>query len=152
MALLLVIVIIAALAWRYTHPSQYSEEGFTIILTKDGSRVLSGADIQQYNTTSYELTLTEECAQRMKSLKEPLMGGFVIMIDGEEDLRGVFVPPVVSRSYPSTEVVILYPSIESDYTTMKIQMGYPWDQPVEVDSRRNSKMIQHFDVTGRLTQ
>lgn len=152
LALFLITVIIAALAWRYTHPPQYSEEGFSIILTKDSSRVLSDADIQQYNAASHELTLTEECAERMKSLREPLMGAFVIMVDGEEDLRGVFVPPVVSRSYPSTEVVILYPSMDSDYRIMKIQMGYPWDQPEEVDPRRSSKMIQHFDITGRLSQ
>ncbi|MFH2112709.1 MAG: hypothetical protein ABIJ47_15790 [Candidatus Bathyarchaeota archaeon] len=151
-AILLVTVIIVSVAWRYTHPPQYSEEGFSIILTKDGSRVLSDADIQRYNTASHELTLTEECADRMKRMREPLMGDFVIIVDGEEDLRGVFVPPVVSRSYPSTEVVILYPSFDSDYRTMKIQMGYPWDQPTEVDPRRNSKMIQHFDKTGRLTR
>jgi hypothetical protein len=149
-ALLLVTVIIMALAWRYTHPLQYNEEGFSIILTKDSSQVLSDADIQRYNATSYELILTEECAERLRSLREPLMGAFVIIVDGEEDLRGVFVPPVVSRSYPSTEVVILYPSMDSDYRIMKIQMGYPWDQPEEVDPRRSSKMIQHFDMSVRL--
>lgn len=151
-ALLLITVIIVSVAWRYTHPPQYYEEGFTIILTKDGSKALSDADIQGYNAVSHELTLTEECADRMKRMRETLMGDFVIIVDGEEDLRGIFVPPVVSRSYPSTEVVILYPSFDSDFRTMKIQMGYPWDQPTEVDPRRNSKMIQHFDKTGRLTR
>jgi len=151
-AILLATVIIVSVAWRYMHPPGYYEEGFTIILTKDGSKLLSDADIQRYNAASHELTLTEECADRMKRMREPLMGDFVIIVDGEEDLRGVFVPPVVSRSYPSTEVVILYPSFDSDYRTMKIQMGYPWDQPTEVDPRRSSKMIQHFDKTGRLTR
>jgi len=47
-------------------------------------------------------------------MREPIMGDFVIVVDGEEDLRGVFVPPVVSRSYPSTVVVIQYPSLDSD--------------------------------------
>jgi len=151
-AILLATVIIVSVAWRYMHPPGYYEEGFTIILTKDGSKLLSDADIQRYNAASHELTLTEDCADRMKRMREPLMGDFVIIVDGEEDLRGVFVPPVVSRSYPSTEVVILYPSFDSDYRTMKIQMGYPWDQPTEVDPRRSSKMIQHFDKTGRLTR
>ena len=151
-AILLITVIIASVAWRYMHPPGISEEGFSIILTKDGSKPLSDADIQQYNATSHELTLTDECADRMKTMREPLTGNFVIIVDGEEDLRGVFVPPVVSRSYPSTEAVILYPSVDSDYRIMKIQMGYPWDQPTEVDPRRNSKMIQHFDKTGRLTR
>ena len=80
------------------------------------------------------------------------MGDFVIIIDGEEDLHGVFVPPIVSRSYPSTIVVIVYPSFMSDYKTMKIQMGYPWDQPTDHDSRQNSKIIQHFEKTCKLTR
>jgi len=48
--------------------------------------------------------------------------------------------------------VIVYPSFMSDYKTMKIQMGYPWDQPTDHDPRQNSKMIQYFDITGRLTR
>jgi hypothetical protein len=151
-AILLVTVIIVSVAWNYMHSPRYTEEGFSIILTKDESRLLSDSDIQLYDAASHELTLTDECADRMKKMREPLMGGFVIIVDGEEDLRGVFVPPMVSRSYPSTIVVIVYPSFMSDYKTMKIQMGYPWDQPTDHDPRQNSKIIQHFEKTGKLTR
>ena len=151
-AILLVTVIIGSVAWNYTHPHSNPLDGFSITLTKDGSRLLSDADIQNYNATSHELTLTDECADRMKKMREPLIGGFSIIIDGEEDLRGVFVPPTVSRSYPSSEIVIVYPSFESDYKIMRVQMGYPWDQPTDQDPRQNSKMIAHFDETGRLTR
>ena len=151
-AILLVTVIIVSVACNYMHSPRYNEEGFSIILTKDESRLLSDSDIQRYNATSHELTLTNECADRMKKMREPLMGDFVIIIDGEEDLHGVFVPPIVSRSYPSTIVVIVYPSFMSDYKTMKIQMGYPWDQPTDHDSRQNSKIIQHFEKTCKLTR
>lgn len=150
-AVFLVAIIIGSSAWRYTHPAQLSEEGFSIVLTEDGSKVLSDADIRSYNASSHELILTDECTDRMKKNKL-LTGDFVIVIDGEEDLRGVFVPPVVSRSYPSTTVVILYPTLMADYKTMKIQMGYPWDQPTSYDPRQNSRMIQHFDETGKLTR
>lgn len=149
-ALFLIIVIIASVTWKYMHPSQYSEDGFSIILTEDNSEVLSDADIQSYNASSHELTLTDECADRMKNMRKPLKGDFVIIVDGEEDLRGVFVPPVVSRSYPSSDVVIVYPSLESYYKAMKIQMGYPWDQPSGYDPRHSSKMIQYFDAIGKL--
>lgn len=81
-----------------------------------------------------------------------LTGDFIITIDGEEVLRGIFVPPVVSRSYPSTEVVIVYPSFQSDYHTMKIQMGYPWDEPTEYDPRNDNMMMQYFDLLNKLTQ
>jgi hypothetical protein len=149
-ALFLVIVIVASVTWKYTHPPRYSEDGFNIILTKDSSKVLSGADIRSYNASSHELTLTDECADRMKNMREPLIGDFVIIVDGEEDLHGVFVPPIISRSYPSSEVVIVYPSFESDFKTMKIQMGYPWDQPTGYDPRQSSKIIQYFETIGKL--
>ena len=149
-ALLLVMIIIASVTWKYTHPPQYSEDGFSIILTKDGSKVLSDTDIQSYNASGHELILTNESADRMKNMRELLIGDFAIIIDGEEDLHGVFVPPIISRSYPSSEVVIVYPSFESDFKTMKIQMGYPWNQPSGYDPRQSSKIIQHFESIGKL--
>jgi hypothetical protein len=149
--ILVATVIIVSAAWYIIHLPRYSREGFGVILTKDDTKLLSDTDIQRYNATCHELTLTDECADRMKK-RELLMGDFVIIIDGEEDLRGVFVPPIVSRTYPSTQVVIVYPSFDSDYKTMKIQMGYPWNQPTDHDPRQNSKMFQHFDKTGRLTR
>jgi len=151
-AIFLAAVIIAAVAWRYTHPPLRPDEGFSVILTGDGTRLLSDADIQRYDAASHELTLTDECADRLKRMRGPVMGDFVIMVEGEEDLRGVFVPPVVSRSYPSTVVVILYPSLDSDYGVMKIQMGYPWDQPSGYDPRQSSRMIEYFEGTGRLAR
>jgi hypothetical protein len=150
--ILLATVIIVSIARRYVYPPKYSDAGFNIILTKDSSKLLSDTDIQSYNTSSHKLTLTEECVDRMKKMKEPLTGDFIITINGEEDLHGIFVPPMVSRSYPSTEVVIIYPSFLSDYKTMKIQMGYPRDQPTDNDPRHDSKMIQYFDLTGKLTR
>ena len=150
--ILLATVIIVSVVWNYVYPPRYFEGGFGIILTKDGSKLLSDADIQCYDSVSHELTLTDECANRMKKMREPLIGDFIIIIDGKEDLRGIFVPPIVSRSHPSTEVVIVYPSFMSDYKIMKIQMGYPWDQPTDHDPRQYSKMMQYFDITGRLTR
>jgi hypothetical protein len=55
-----------------------------------------------------------------------------------------------ARAYPSTIVVIVYPSFDSDYKTMKIQMGYPWDQPTSIDPIQTSKMVQYFKKTSKL--
>jgi hypothetical protein len=150
--ILLTTVIIISILRIYVFPPQNSAARFSIILTKDDTKILSGDDIDSYNMSSHELILTEECADRLRKMKEPLTGDFIITIDGEEVLRGIFVPPVVSRSYPSTEVVIVYPSFQSDYQTMKIQMGYPWDEPTEYDPRNNNMMMQYFDLLGKLTQ
>ena len=150
--ILLATVIIVSLVRNYVYSPRRSTSGFSIILTNDDSKILSDKDVQSYDVSSFKLILTEECANRMKKMKEPLTGDFIITINGEEDLHGIFVPPVVSRSYPSTEVVIIYPSLPSDYNTMKIQMGYPWDQSTENDPRRDSKMNQYFEENGKLTR
>ncbi|MCJ7732528.1 hypothetical protein MUP51_09450 [Candidatus Bathyarchaeota archaeon] len=151
-AIFLATIVIGSAAWNYTHQPQYPLEGFIIILTKDDSRLLTEADIKSYNATSYTLTLTTECADKMRTMRDPLIGDFSIIVDGEEDLHEIFVPSFISRSYPSSEVVIVYPSFDSDYMIMKIQMGYPWDQPSGYDPRQYSKMIQHFDKNGKLTR
>ena len=57
-------------------------------------------------------------------------------------MRGLFVPPITSRSYPSSQVVIMYPTFEMNYRVMKIQMGYPWDQPVSLDPRDNPRIAE----------
>lgn len=150
LAILLGVVVPLVVVFYVSYQTQLSNNGFGIYLTKNYLKVVTDADVQYYNLTSHDLILTNECAETMKKMKEPLIGDFVIMINGEEDLRGVFVPPIVSRSYPSTDVVILYPTFEMNYKTMKIQMGYPWDQPTGQDPRGNSKIIPYFEVTGRL--
>jgi hypothetical protein len=150
--ILLIAVIIISLLRTYIYPPQHGSAGFSIILVKDRTKIISDNDIVSYKISSHEFTLNKECTDRLKKMKEPLTGDFVITIDGEEVLRGIFVPPVVSRSYPSTEVVIVYPSLQSDYRIMKIQMGYPWDEPGEYDPRNDTRMTQYFDQLDKLTR
>jgi hypothetical protein len=145
-----VIIPLCTVLFIANNQHQLPANEFRIVLTKTQLNVVTDADVRYYNATSHELSLTKECANTLKAMKEPLVGDFMIIIDGEEDLHGIFVPPITSRSYPSTEVVITYPNFESNYETMKIQMGYPWDQPIGQDPRANSKILQHFEETGRL--
>lgn len=149
--ILIVIAISISVIWNYRELFQYSVHGFSVVLTDEGSMLLSDMDIESYNATSHELTLTDKCANRLK-MGESLIGDFKIIIEGKEDITGIFVPPFVSRSYPSTIVVIVYPPFDSDYKTMKIQMGYPWDQPTGIDPKQTSKMVQYFNETSKLIQ
>ena len=123
---------------------------FGIVLTRDGTTVVNDADIANYNATSHMLTLTSDSAERIRGMKPYLVGPFTISVNGEEALSGIFVPPITSRSYPSTQIVITYPTFDSNYRVMKIQMGYPWDEPVTPDPRDNPRITQYFGVTGRL--
>ncbi|OGD55743.1 hypothetical protein A3K78_07215 [Candidatus Bathyarchaeota archaeon RBG_13_52_12] len=135
----------------YQSPTHTGE--FAIILTLDKTKVVSDSDIQYYNVTSHEFTLTSECAERLRPMGWRLAGNFTIVVNGGVELRGIFVPPITSRSYPSSQVVIMYPSFELNsmsYRVMKIQMGYPWDQPVAIDPRDNPRIAEYFDGSGKL--
>jgi hypothetical protein len=126
---------------------------FTITLTQNNTKVLSDSDIRYYNVTSHEFTLTSECAERLKPMGWRLSGNFTIGVNGEAELRGIFVPPITSRSYPPSQVVIMYPTFELNslnYNVMKIQMGYPWDQPIVPDPRDNPMITQYFEKSGKL--
>jgi len=126
--------------------------GFGVVLTHDYTVVVTDADVEYYNITSHELTLTSECAERLKGMKGYLEGNFTIVVNGEEELSGIFVPPIISRSYPSSQVVIVYPAFDMSYGVMRIQMGYPWGEPVGQDPRDNPKIAQYFKGTGRLAR
>jgi hypothetical protein len=122
--------------------------GFSIMLTQDASTVLSDADIVSYSASAHELRLTPECEARLEKGRY-LAGPFTVVINGETVLSGTFVPPFVSRSYPSSEVVIMSPSFDLDYGVMKIQLGYPWAEPgaPELD---DGKIVAYFASAGRL--
>jgi hypothetical protein len=147
--------IVAALSlWLiiiYQSPTHTGE--FAIILTLNNNKLVSDSDIRYYNVTSHEFTLTSECAERLKPMGWRLSGNFTIGVNGEVELRGIFVPPITSRSYPSSQVVIMYPTFELNslnYSVMKIQMGYPWDQPMALDPRDNPRIAEYFERSGKL--
>ena len=148
-----ILVAVAALSLWFVmmNQSRFKSGEFSIYLTKDNLKVVSDSDIQYYNASSHELTLTSECAERLKAMGWQLSGNFTMVVNGEEVLSGLFVPPIVSRSYPSSQVVMLYPTFESvNYRVMRIQMGYPWDQPSDPDPRENPRIIDYFEGSGKL--
>jgi hypothetical protein len=145
--LLLGLVII--LVWRYQSQQSVDNE-FSIVLTEGNEVLLTDDDILHYNSTSYTLILSTKAVNRLKNRDQPIFGDFTIIIKGESDLQGVFVPSIVSRTYPSTTIVIVYPSIESEYSLMRLQMGYPWDQPSDHDPRKGTKMTQYFKENGKI--
>jgi hypothetical protein len=147
------LVVLATLSMWFVmvNQSRFTSGEFGIYLTEDSLKVVSDSDIRYYNASSHELTLTSECAERLKAMGWQLSGDFTMVVDGEVALSGVFVPPIVSRSYPSSQVVMLYPTFESiNYRVMRMQMGYPWDQPSGPDPRENPRIIDYFEGSGKL--
>jgi hypothetical protein len=147
------LVVLATLSMWFVmvNQSRFTSGEFGIYLTEDSLKVVSDSDIRYYNASSHELTLMSECAERLKAMGWQLSGDFTMVVDGEVALSGVFVPPIVSRSYPSSQVVMLYPTFESiNYRVMRMQMGYPWDQPSGPDPRENPRIIDYFEGSGKL--
>ena len=132
----------------YQSPTHTGE--FAIIITLNNTKVVSDSDIRYYNVTSHEFALTSECAERLKTMGWRLSGNFTIVVNGGVELRGLFVPPITSRSYPSSQVVMLYPTFELNYRVMKIQMGYPWDQPISLNPCDNPRIAEYFERSGKL--
>ncbi len=139
---------VAALALWLAVLNQAPSFGGFGILARDSSVVVSDADVVSYSASGHEMALTAECAARLEKGRY-LEGPFSIVVDGDVAFTGTFVPPVISRSYPSSEVVITYPSFDLDYGVMKIQMGYPWAMPGTPDVD-DSALVKHFAAAGRL--
>ncbi len=130
--------------------SPFTVGALGIVLTRDGTTVVKDADIASYNATSHILIMTSDSAERISLMKAYIEGPFTIFLSGEEVLSGIFVPPITSRSYPSSQVVITYPTFDSNNRVMRIQMGYPWGEPVSPDPRDDPRITQYFEATGKL--
>ncbi len=146
--------LVAALSLWVVFSFQYPfvAGGFEIVSTQDDTIVVQDGDIAGYNVARHEFILSVEGVERIMKVKGYLEGPFTIIVGGEEVLKGIFVPPTISRSYPSSQIVITYPTFDSNYGVMKIQMGYPWDEPVNPDPRDDPRIAQYFESTGRLIE
>jgi hypothetical protein len=144
--------LVAALALWVVFSLQFpfNVGGFGIVSARDGVIVVNDGDIASYNAANHEFMLTADGAERIMKAEMYLEGPFTIIVGGEEVFNGLFVPPIISRSYPSNQIVITYPSFDSNYNVMKMQMGYPWDEPVSPDPRDDPRIARYFDATGRL--
>jgi len=132
--------------------SQFFSGEFGIYLAKNNTKVVSDSDIQHFNASSHEFTLASECAERLKTMGWRLAGDFTIVVKWGSGVKWSICASDNIHSYPSSQVVIMYPNFEMNYMVMKIQMGYPWDQPVAPDPRDNPRIVEYFERSGRLIQ
>jgi hypothetical protein len=122
---------------------------FCLYKLENNQLIISDVDIISYNKTSHEIRLTIEAVKKIEEIQTDLYGQFVIKINGNEVYKGTFVPPYVSRSYDSTEIIIV-PIIEDNI--IRIQMGYPATEVSGEDPRNNVSLFEHFDKTNKLTK
>jgi hypothetical protein len=155
--LLIVLVLIVGLWVFRDYMVQPSESGFRIVSLKDGTVLISDADILSYNWTSQEIALTDAASQRLTKTASSLYdftGGFAIRINGQEVYQGVFraaymsaipAPPKISIMFPS----VLFPSESQNNHAMR--MFYPGFQPPSDEPEKNLKLSQYFEGVNKLT-
>lgn len=125
-----------------------SEKGFGIFLAEDDIRVISDRDIVSYNRSSHEIRLTEVGAEKIRALKVPVYGRpFVTKVNEEEIYNGSFWTPISSMSYSGPVIQTIIRN-----NTIKIEMGYPTSQFEGKDPRNDPRILDYFQIVGKLVQ
>jgi hypothetical protein len=147
--LVLITICIAFASWWFLYSQPLKKNGFGIYLLENNSLIISDENIISYNKTSHEIRLTQEQIGKIEETQASLYGRFVVRINENEIYRGIFVPPYISRSFPSSEIVII-PIVQNE--NLKIQMGYPAEEFSDEDPRNNVKIFEYFEKTKRLIE
>ncbi len=110
--------------------------------------VLSMDDIIAYDAETHVIELEPTVAERWDGLE--LTGRFFVVMVGKELIyAGAFMAAYFSRTYDG--VVILWPSMEGSPNTIKIQLGYPWeDFFTGEDPRADPRIMEALHQAGKL--
>jgi hypothetical protein len=110
--------------------------------------LLTADDILAYEAKTHLVSLTAAASQRLTDLN--VVGNlFVVTVGRERIYYGGFMAAYMSRSYDG--VVILWPSMGLDESTLQIELGYPGpDFFVGVDPRSDSRIMDALERVGKL--
>jgi len=133
---------------RLTIHTEPKTQGFGIFLKENDQLVISQNHIIVYNSSSYEIILTDEGTKRIEnqSLSVPTDGTpIVLRINNNDIYHGWFWSPTSSLS--SSEVIIQTLVIDK---TIQIALGYPQSHFQGEDPRNNSTLLNYFKSIGKL--
>jgi len=121
-------------------------------LTPQEDPLISGIDIQSYDSTTHTIELTPtayQSIQELYSLPVRVDGlPFVVYATGEPIYAGAFWTPLSSLSYEG--IVILQP-MDPDSTSIRIDLGYPGqDFYLGDDPRDDPRIIETLKANGKL--
>ena len=146
------------------HSSEATGSGFAIYLPEgdlpldestelsrlelSGKPILSIADVISYAAETHAIELTPSAAERLSQLKLPGKL-FIVTVDRQPVYHGAFIAAYMSRSYDG--VVILWPSMDGDGRTIRIQLGYPGpDFFAGEDPRSDPRIMESINQAGKL--
>lgn len=158
--ILLVVIVAVSAALIYEtgllSSSPKDKTGFTMVYLSDNYTLLSDSDVLSFNSTSQEILLTDEAAQRLQQTGHSVYNftnTVSIRINGEEINQGIFRSAAMSAVPQPPIVAILYPSITFPEGTEKdnvMRLFYPSFTPPDSMQGMNTKLADFFKDTNRL--
>jgi hypothetical protein len=102
--------------------------------------ILSADDIVAYSSATHEIRLRPSAVERLARLGLPGRS-FVVAVGREPVYEGEFMAAWMSRS--SEAIVILWPPVNGDEGTIRMQLGYPGpDFFIGEDPRSDARILE----------
>ena len=149
LVILAIAVVVVAAIFYFTSQLSGSMERFGIYLLKNNELVISDEEIVWYDKNSYEIKLTDEGIEKIRTLKVGSYGEpFVVKIGNQEIYDGSFWTPI--SSVPCHGIVI-ETLVNTTDNTIKLEKGYPSSDFFEgIDPRNDPRILDHFQKLGKL--
>jgi hypothetical protein len=110
--------------------------------------LISLSDIYSYSSEAHEIELTTAAADRIQQIN--LSGkAFVVCVDHQPVYSGAFMSAYFSRTFDG--VVIMWPLVNNNGKTIRIDLGYPGEKYFTgEDQRSDPKILECLDQHNKL--
>ena len=110
--------------------------------------LISSSDIYSYSSETHEIELTTSAAARIQQIN--LSGkAFVVCVDHHPVYSGAFMSVYFSRTFDG--VVIMWPLVNNNGKTIRIELGYPGKEFfMGEDPRSDPKILGCLDQHNKL--
>jgi hypothetical protein len=100
--------------------------------------LISICDVKSYTSEVHEIELTASAADRIQQMNLPGKA-FVVCVDNQPVYSGAFMSAYFSRSYDG--VVIMWPLVNDNGKTIRIELGYPGEEFFRGEDPRSDPRI-----------
>jgi hypothetical protein len=106
------------------------------------------SDFYSYSSETHEIELTTSAADRIQQIN--LSGkAFVVCVDHQPVYSGAFMSAYFSRTFDG--VVIMWPLVNNNGNTIRIELGYPGEKYfMGEDPRSDPKILECLDQHNKL--
>lgn len=110
--------------------------------------LISSSDINSYSSETHEIELTTSAADRIQQINLS-ENAFVVCVDHQPIYSGAFMSAYFSITFDG--VVIMWPLVNNNGKTIRIELGYPGEKYfVGEDPRSDPKILECLDQHNKL--